>query len=337
MFFLKRILYFGYYIKKTDWAKFWLQLEEAKRLSKRNRLMILADILHSSFKYNISILEYFYFRFYNNKDTHYRSSYAGTGYMYETIQLFNPRKYRYILEDKIYFLKHYAPFVKHKFVDIDNLINNSVSYEDFITNSNKKIVLKNSHGQCGEGVEVRNRSDFDKSTLISHLKHTKNDYVEEFIEQHADLSRLSPSGLNTLRIITQINKNGDVDILGCRLRISINSQVDNLAAGNMAAYVNEETGIVEGPGVFSDITKDDLEVHPITGEKILGFKVPFFKESIEMVKNAANFDTRNTSIGWDVAITNSGPELIEANHDWCKLLWQLPVKKGLKHVLESYK
>ena len=34
---------------------------------------------------------------------------------------------------------------------------------------------------------------------------------------------------------------------------------------------------------------------------------------------------------------NEGPELIEGNHDWCKLLWQLPVNKGLKHVLEKYK
>jgi hypothetical protein len=56
-----------------------------------------------------------------------------------------------------------------------------------------------------------------------------------------------------------------------------------------------------------------------------------------MIKKAALLHPENRSIGWDVAITNNGPELIEANHDWCKLLWQLPVKKGLKHVLENYK
>jgi hypothetical protein len=38
----------------------------------------------------------------------------------------------------------------------------------------------------------------------------------------------------------------------------------------------------------------------------------------------------------DIAITNRGPELIEGNHDWCKLLWQLPAKKGLKHMLVNY-
>jgi len=26
---------------------------------------------------------------------------------------------------------------------------------------------------------------------------------------------------------------------------------------------------------------------------------------------------------------------IEGNHDWCKLVWQLPVNKGLKSMLED--
>ena len=43
------------------------------------------------------------------------------------------------------------------------------------------------------------------------------------------------------------------------------------------------------------------------------------------------------SIGWDIVITENGPGFIEGNHDWCKLLWQLPVNTGMKSVLESYK
>ena len=48
---------------------------------------------------------------------------------------------------------------------------------------------------------------------------------------------LSPSGLNTIRIITQINEQGGVDIIAARLRITVNSSVDNLAAGNIAAPI----------------------------------------------------------------------------------------------------
>ena len=137
--------------------------------------------------------------------------------------------------------------------------------------------------------------------------------------------------------VTQINKEGGVDVIAARLRITVNNSVDNLAAGNLAAEVNLESGKVNGPAVYSDITKEDTATHPVTGVVISGFEVPLFKDSIEMVTEAALLYPQNRSIGWDVAITSNGPELIEGNHDWCKLLWQLPVKKGLKPVLEAYR
>ncbi len=61
-----------------------------------------------------------------------------------------------------------------------------------------------------------------------------------------------------------------------------------------------------------------------------------WKESIELVKQAALHRPENRSIGWDVVITEKGPELLEGNHNWCKILWQLPINKGLKNILEQY-
>jgi hypothetical protein len=176
----------------------------------------------------------------------------------------------------------------------------------------------------------------DQKSLLRLLKTTGNNLAEEYIVQHPDLMRLSPSGLNTIRIYTQLNALDELEILGCRIRISINSVVDNMAAGNIAAPIDEKTGIVSGPGVYSDITKPEEDVHPITKTKITGFQVPLWKETLEMVKEAALSFKECRSIGWDIAITEKGPELIEGNHDWCKLVWQLPVKKGLKPVLEKH-
>jgi hypothetical protein len=160
--------------------------------------------------------------------------------------------------------------------------------------------------------------------------------VEEFIVQHPELTRISPSAVNTVRIFTQINKQNKVEILGCRLRISVNSPVDNMAAGNLAAPIDEKTGQVNGPAVYSDITKEEQEYHPVTKVRITGFQVPFWEETLELVKKAAKLHQQNRSIGWDVVITERGPGLIEGNHDWCKLLWQLPVKKGLKAKLSGH-
>jgi hypothetical protein len=160
------------------------------------------------------------------------------------------------------------------------------------------------------------------------------DLVETFIIQHPQLNKLSPSGVNTVRIFTQLNDKNEVEILGCRQRISINCSVDNMAAGNIAAPINELTGCLDGPGVYSDITKSPETVHPETGVEIIGFQVPFWNECLQLAKNAALKHPQNKSIGWDIVVTESGPGLIEGNHDWCKLVWQLPVSKGLKHLLK---
>ena len=332
---LKRILYLGYYFKEMDWKRLRKFMKFAARQTGKSRLCLWAESIHSSLTYNISILEYYMFRFYEIDKTE-KSTFAGTGYMYEYQKRMNPLPHRKILEDKRLFLKSYKEFVRHQFASIEDK-ELTLKITELLNNPSGKMVLKSSNGQCGIGVEVKNTTDFTEESLVQYLKDTDNDMVEEFVVQHKYLQELSPSGLNTVRIITQLDKNNKVVILGVRLRITVNSVVDNLAAGNLAAPVNNKTGIVEGPGVYSDITKEDAYEHPVTNVKIVGFEIPFWNETLQMIEKAALLHPENRSIGWDVAITDNGPELIEANHDWCKLLWQLPIKKGLKPILEKYK
>lgn len=332
---LKRVIYLGYYIKEMDWEKFGSFLNYTAKKTKKNKIQILSDVLYSLFKYNISILEYFQFRFFE-KNTEERSKWAGTGFMYETIQQLNPKVNRKVLSDKTVFLDHYKTFVRHWHINYKELEQDKSLLAKIVPSDTNKIIIKNAKGQCGRGIEVINFNTVTPDLLLYIMKKSNNDIVEEFVEQHDDLNRLSPSGLNTLRIITTINTKGEVEILGIRLRITVNSHIDNLAAGNIACEVDEKTGKVIGPGVYSDITKEEVYQHPVTGVRLIGFQVPLFQESLALAKNAALFDPLNRSIGWDIAITNVGSELIEGNHDWCKLLWQLPAKRGLKSELEKF-
>ena len=333
---IKRVLYLAYYYKKLDKPKLKKFMDYVMKKKNISKLNLWKKIIRASLEYNISILEYFLFKFYEISDKE-KETFAGTGYMYEYQLKMNPKKHREILKNKLLFLKEYAPFIKHHFLSLEEIENNSQKLNAILKNHTGKIVLKSNTGQCGIGIEVRNGNEFTKETLIKRLKDTGNDFVEDYVQQHQKLDELSPSGLNTIRIITQLTKDSNVEILGARLRITINSSIDNLAAGNIAAPINLETGIVEDSGVYSDITKEEEYKHPVTGVMIVGFKVPFWKESMQLVKDAALLHKENRSIGWDVAITDKGPELIEGNHDWCKLLWQLPIKKGLKPILEKYK
>lgn len=332
---MKSAIYFFYYISKLDRSKFCSFLSFVHLKYNFSKTRLLADLIYSSLRYKISILEYFQFGFYN-LGREERNTYAGTGYMYEYQRIMNPVKERVILDDKRLFYRKFRHFVRHTVADLDDLKQNQDLVDSLISNPGGRIVFKVFNGKCGQQVSFHYCNELTAEVLLDFMKEHGYDLAEEFIIQHPIMSQLSPSAVNTVRIFTQLNSKDEVEILGCRLRISVDSPVDNMAAGNIAASINEATGIIDGPGVYSDISRPDETVHPITGTQIIGFQVPFWAETIKMVKEAAKQHPQNRSIGWDIAITNKGPDLIEGNHDWCKLVWQLPVKHGLKPVLERH-
>jgi hypothetical protein len=332
---LIRTQYLLYYIKKLDWTKFKMFLGYVIDKKGWSSFRILADILKCIYKYNIGIMDYFIFSFFD-KDPFERDLWVGTGFKYEYDLIMNPKISRQLLADKILFYETYKPFVRHSTCTIRDIQENNVLAGKVLNNNTGKIVIKDSLGQCGWNVEILNSQDFDRKSLLNYMKSRKYNLAEEFIIQHPRLSQLSDSGVNTIRIITQLDKNNNVDILGARLRISVNNHVDNLASGNIAAAIDINTGKVNGPGIYSDITKSNVNTHPVSGITLKGFQIPLWEESLNLVKQAALSKPENRSIGWDVVITEKGPELLEGNHNWCKILWQLPINKGLKNVLEKY-
>ncbi len=329
---MKKILYLGYYLKQLDRAKFSLFVNYTAMATGKSKASLVIDAFLSVFKYNISLLEYFQFRFFEKSNVE-KLSWAGTGYMYEYQKVMNPPSKRNILDDKREFYKHYKEFFIHHVFSLQELVENDAKIDDLYRSN--KLVFKVSDGKCGVSVKIVHTSEIAKRDVLSYMKKKGFDMVETFIQQHDDLNRLSPSAANTVRIFTQLNDKNEVEILGCRQRISIDCPVDNMAAGNIAAPINESTGIIDGPGVYSDITKNPEYFHPITGVSIVGFQVPFWKECLQLAKDAALKHPQNRTIGWDIVVTANGPGLIEGNHDWCKLVWQLPVNEGLKSLLKT--
>lgn len=334
MSFIRRIFYLLYYLKESNFRQLLSFADYVSKQTNTSKLFILTDVVISAFKYNVSYKDYFCFRFYKQNATQ-RKQWAGTGFMYEYQLKMNPKGDRELLENKIHFLNHFKQFVNREFYSIEQLKKDPTLVSNFLSKSSGRMVLKGSHGQVGAEVEIISCDQYTSKSLLDYMKLKQYDLAEEYIIQHHSLMELSPSGINTVRVFTQLC-NGSVDILGARLRVSVNSTVDNMAAGNPAAPINLETGTVSGPGVFSDITKADASIHPVTGKPILGFKVPHWNTILNLAKEAALLTPENKSVGWDIAVTEKGPELIEGNHNWCKLLWQLPVKKGLKKELEKY-
>lgn len=290
-------------------------------------------MVRDSLRFNISPLEYFQFGFYKSSDMN-KEDWAGTGTMYEYQKKMNPPAARKILEDKRVFYSVYKEFIKHGIVSLDELKADLLQAYRVLHNRSNKLLFKPAKGSCGKVVKLLNRSDMTPPELRDYMIKNKFDLAEEYIIQHPEMCRLSHSGVNTIRIITQLDSKYGFRILGCRLRITVHSVVDNLAAGNIVACIDEKSGIVNSPGFYNDISRGRVNHHPVTGVSIIGFMIPYWDEIISLAEKLAFVDPSNRSVGWDIAVTEGGPDLIEGNHDWCRLVWQLPAQKGLKHLIE---
>jgi hypothetical protein len=333
--FVKRSLYLLYYFKKMDWPKYRKFVRYAMEQTGRGRLSLFRDSIRCMYKYNIGVIDYYLFRFFE-KDPEERARWVGTGYKYEYDLVMNPRSTRHILENKIHFYEVYAPFVLHRVCTFDDLVQDNEKAKAVLGNPTGKIVVKDALGQCGWDVEITNAAEHDRESLLKYMKSKGFNLAEEYIVQHPEISRLSDSGVNTVRIISQVNGDQQVEILGARMRISVNTYVDNLASGGIACAVDLETGKLAGLGVYSDITKERVTHHPVSGIELVGYQIPLWEECLDLVKRAALHRPENKAIGWDVVLTRKGPELLEGNHNWCKILWQIPIDTGLKHVLVKH-
>ncbi|TVS00485.1 MAG: hexapeptide transferase [Rhodobacteraceae bacterium] len=330
----RRLAYFAYYLRRLDRARlaaFMAYLQREKGWSRRGQW---ARILRDSLRYNISILEYYQFRFFELSSEE-KAKWAGTGTMYEFQRRANPPGAREILEDKCRFHEAYRDFFRHAVYTREALAAQPGLAEQ-VLQRHDRLVFKPARGNCGVGIAFVAAAELSAADLVPFMTRNGYDLVEEGICQHPEMMRLSPAGVNTVRIFTALDAQDQCHILGCRLRISVDSEVDNMAAGNLAAPVDEDTGRVTGPGVYSDITRAPEPVHPVTGTPIEGFQIPFWPETLALARAASLAHRQNRSIGWDIVITPDGPGLIEGNHDWCKLVWQLPVGQGLKRRLEAF-
>ena len=225
---------------------------------------------------------------------------------------------------------------------------NDVTFEEFEEKfkDSPGIVYKPVFGQQARGVELYRFSEHTMREVYDIVTSYNRGVLEEQVIQHPDIMRLNPSSVNCVRLETvssiekPVTSDGRMaDVIGATLKMGGgDAVVDNLhAGGGVCAGINMETGIIDTDGV--DWTCGVHLTHPATGTPIRGFRVPYFKEvkelALEIVKDLKIFGV----FGWDIAIREDGPVLIELNSYPDPTLLNIPYAaehKGLLHRLDKY-
>ncbi len=221
-----------------------------------------------------------------------------------------------------------------------------ISFENYLKEipDGTSLFMKEKSGMKGSGAYSLDKKA-DKYYLnekkmsierISEAFPSETEYIiQKRLLQHPDMSRLYPQALNTLRVVSVIFKD-DVVILGSLLRLGANgSVVDNWAHGGVAVGVNENGTLMKW-ALFKPGFGTKTDHHPNTGVLFEGYQLPYWNEVVKLVKETHKKLACIPTIGWDIAITEEGPLVIEGNDDYDGALLQACTGGKSKDFLKYY-
>lgn len=178
------------------------------------------------------------------------------------------------------------------------------------------VIIKPTLKSHGDGVKKFECHDGITNVDGKHIKqllglYNKNFIIQKIVKQNEQMSRLNPSSVNTLRIVTY-RSGMEVLMLYAVVRIGRQGwEIDNESAGGISTKINADGTLSKyaygAPG------NDHVE-RTDTGIVLDGFKVPYFNTVVQSVKNLHLQLPHFNLIGWDMTVDNEGtPILIEWN------------------------
>lgn len=143
--------------------------------------------------------------------------------------------------------------------------------------------------------------------------------IQERVRQHPKMAAIYPHAVNTLRLVTvrPEGKHPAAPFIA-RMRIGVNGGiVDNWSHGSCGGILislDPDSGRPMGPGVSRAI--GTIYRHPNTGFAIEDLDIPYYRQAVQHVCRLHDELKCFHSVGWDVAVTEDGPTIIEGNDNW---------------------
>lgn len=228
----------------------------------------------------------------------------------------NPFDKKYKLVDKVLFYKilneNNVPIPQTYFYTKDdnyfdlegNLVNDLSFYED------KEMFIKASGGSGGQDADI---------IIFNPKKRYKNGLIfQEMVKSHDAIKKIAPvKAVQTLRVNTYLTKDGEIEYDSQFIKLPPKHAIsDNSFTGSIMVAMDPDTGKLKKHGITKD--GDKLEGKYITHHynsniEFENYQIPYWNEVKSVIKKLYSFYPDLRSIGWDIAITNSGPVILEGN------------------------
>ena len=295
------------YIFSANYKRFFSNLKKVAKKENKNFFKMVLDTGYCVFRYGFGLTDYLNYQLYN-KNRAERKKYLSTKKENKFYEIVSPSAYKQRYTIKPNFLEDFKKYTKRNF-----FVPKEGNFDEFIKFLEKHEVFmsKPYDGLGGADVKkeysknIENKEDYFNNAIQNRI------FLEELVVQHYGMNILCITSVNTMRIIT-FNNHGKPQILWMGLRVGngINA-IDNFHAKGMAVNIDINTGKLVGNAIDKDL--NEYVEHPTTHIKFDGFQIPCFEEAKKMVLEACLESDKILVVGWDVAISDKGPVIIEGN------------------------
>lgn len=283
-------------------AEVWREYKEMKNKGKS------LSLLRSNFNYFVygaSVSESLFFDFKSLNSTG-KHRYVTMRKNRKLDARFNNAESNKILWDKALFNSYFSDFIKRPYLFVDKSVDDA-QLAEFESAMGRGIAKPN---DMYYGLGISKVSTLEE---LKALRDSGNSYILEKLLSNCDeLNIFNDSSLNTFRVVTCIDKENKVHVVTILLRTGCKGAIiDNLKGGGVCWHIDLNTGVIDSPGRDGD--GKSYVTHPTSGAMGPGFKIPRFEELKQYAVALASHLPGARYVGWDIAITPDGLEVIEGN------------------------
>lgn len=268
------------------------------------------DMLFCYFYYGCDFDEYFLY-FFERKTHLQRSQYVTQNRREAWYKKFNRPDLQIIYDDKGRTYDVYKKYFKRECFTV-RTEEDEAGFLDFVSR-HEEIFVKDAMGYCGQGIQKVRRGELgDLHEYFLGLVKRAPVHLEELICQGKEMADIHPKSVNTVRILTVTDRKGGIHILECCLRVGRGGAVvDNYSNGGILCVIDPYEGII----VTDGMDKRNLPVlsHPDTGVAFRGFRLPAWDQFMALVEELVTVVPEVRLYGWDLAWSQDGWVLVEAN------------------------
>lgn len=231
---------------------------------------------------------------------------------YTIVARINKERYERILTDKNCFMARMSSLIKREYLDFSNASDEQVMA---FCKRQKGLIVKDSWMSGGRGIQVYRElpEETRLRKLIARWRQSKRELLlEELLVPHKALAAVFPDSLCTVRIHTLLCGREAKVVLNSSIRFGRKGALIDLCDNSYTLYLDENGTVLSG-GAMNKFSMKLEPKHKDTGVDFSTVTIPYWNECCDLVKEAAKHVPEVPFVAWDVAITDTGVDLIEGN------------------------